>query len=337
MIKVENLYTKLGDFELSNISFNVEKGEFFIILGPTGAGKSVILESIAGLINIKKGEISIDNKKVTNIKPEKRNISICYQDYCLFPHMSVRKNITYGLRFKKDKKDPQYENNFKMLVELLNIGHLLDRTPINLSGGERQRVSLARALIVEPDVLLLDEPLSALDPNIREKIQWQFKKIHDTFKITTIMITHSFQEAYFLGDRIAVINNGNIEQLGTVNDIFQNPKSEFVATFVGMKTLFRVNKKISEKFDIDESKVVGIRPENIVVSKDILRSEYVFEGKITSIIDLGVYKEIKIFCENIYFTAYLTINRFWELNIELGEEILFGFDSKHINVIGNQE
>jgi len=183
---IENLNVKLGDFTLKDINLNIRKGEFFAILGPTGTGKSVLLEVIAGVKPVKSGEIIIDGKNITKLKPEKRAISICYQDYCIFPHMTVRENINYGLRFRKDKENPKYKKNFDMLIRLLKIDHLLERYPQNLSGGEKQRISLARGLIVEPEVLLLDEPLSALDPNIKERIQHELKKIHDELKITTI-------------------------------------------------------------------------------------------------------------------------------------------------------
>jgi len=175
MIRVQNLNIKLGIFEIKNVNLQIAKGEFLVLLGPSAAGKSVILESIAGLIPIQKGEILVNGKDVTNLKPEKRNISICYQDYNLFPHMKVRDNIRYGLKFKKDKHNEKYNKNFKTLIKLLELDGILDRLPLNLSGGEQQRVSLARGLIGNPDVLLLDEPLSSLDPNIKGTIQEELK------------------------------------------------------------------------------------------------------------------------------------------------------------------
>jgi ABC-type sugar transport system ATPase subunit len=333
MIKVEGLYTALGDFVLDEINLQVNPGEFFILSGPTGSGKSIVLESIAGLVPIKRGAIYLNGKNIISQKPEKRNISICYQDYNLFPHMSVSKNIWYGVNFKKDKGAIKYKNNFDRLVDLLKISHLLNRRPENLSGGEKQRVSLARALIVEPEILLLDEPLSALDPNTKEKIQWEIKKIHDELKMTTIMVTHSFQEAHCLGDRMAVMNEGKILQSGAIDEIFQYPKSEFVADFVGMKTLIDLNKEEAILFGVNEPIRLGIRPENILLSKGSLDTDYEFRGEIIEIIDFGMHKEIKISnCGKVYI-AFLTINRLLEMKINLGDTVTLGFNHEHINLI----
>ena len=212
MIHVQKLNIKLGPFEIKNVNLEIKKGEFLVILGPTAAGKSVIIESIAGLIPIHSGKIFINDKDVTYLKPEKRNISICYQDYNLFPHMKVRDNICYGLRFKKDKHHAKYSKNFKILIKLLELEGILDRLPLNLSGGEQQRVSLARGLIGNPDVLLLDEPLSSLDPNIKGTIQEKLKNIHQTMHTTIIMVTHDFVEANYLADKVALLHHGQIRQ-----------------------------------------------------------------------------------------------------------------------------
>ncbi len=206
MIKIKNLNISLGNFQIKNVELKVKKGEFLVLLGPTAAGKSVILEAIAGLVPIKSGKILVNNRDITQLKPEHRNVSICYQDYNLFPHMNVRNNICYGLRFKKGRNNSQYHKNFKALVDLLKLEDILDRLPLNLSGGEQQRVSLARGLIGSPDVLLLDEPLSALDPNIKTSIQEELKNIHQTLHTTIIMVTHDFIEANYLAERVAIIH-----------------------------------------------------------------------------------------------------------------------------------
>ena len=333
MIKIKDLYTTLGNFVLDEINLQVDPGEFFILLGPTGSGKSVVLESIAGLVPIKRGGIYLNGKNIISQKPEKRNISICYQDYNLFPHMTVSKNIWYGVNFKKDKRNIKYKNNFDRLVELLKISHLLNRRPESLSGGEKQRVSLARALIVEPEILLLDEPLSALDPNTKEKIQWEIKKMHEELKMTTIMVTHSFQEAYCLGDRMAIMNEGKILQSGAVNEIFQYPKSEFVANFVGMKTLIELNKDEALLFGANQPIRMGIRPENILLSTNSLDTDYEFKGEILDIIDFGMHKDIKILSKGKVYTAFLTINRLLEMKITLGDTVTFGFNREHVNLI----
>ncbi|OQY41755.1 MAG: hypothetical protein B6227_04155 [Fusobacteriia bacterium 4572_74] len=333
MIKIEGLYTTLGNFVLDEINLQVHPGDFCILLGPTGAGKSIVLESIAGLVPIKRGAIYLNGENIISKKPEERNISICYQDYNLFPHMTVSKNIWYGVNFKKDKGAIKYKNNFDRLVEFLKIGHLLNRRPENLSGGEKQRVSLARALIIEPKILLLDEPLSALDPNTKEKIQWEIKKIHNELKMTTIMVTHSFQEAYCLGDKIAIMNEGKILQSGAVDEIFQYPKSEFVANFVGMKTLIELNKEEAILFGANQPIRLCIRPENILLSKNSLNTDYEFKGEISEIIDFGMHKEIKILSQEKIYIAFLTINKLLEMKIHLGDIVTFGFNHEHVNLI----
>ena len=238
MILVKDLNIKLGIFQIKNPQLKVKKGEFLVLLGPTAAGKSVVLEAIAGLVPIQSGKIMVNNRDITHLKPEHRNISICYQDYNLFPHMNVQDNIRYGLRFKKDRNNPKYEKNFKELVKLLKIGDILKRLPLNLSGGEQQRVSLARGLIGKPDVLLLDEPLSALDPNIKTTIQEELKNIHQTLHTTIIMVTHDFVEANYLAERVAIINEGEVVERGYSEEIFQKPGTIFAARSMRIKNIY---------------------------------------------------------------------------------------------------
>jgi len=230
MIQIKNLCVDLGDFLLRDINLNVVAGEYFVILGPTAAGKTVLLESIAGLYPLKSGEIWLRGKEVTRLSPERRGISIVYQDHALFPHLSVAENITFGLKLHRHP-DQELTEVLNWLSHLLEIAHLLDRRPDTLSGGEKQKVALARALSVKPEVLLLDEPLSALDPETREGVQRELRQLHNQLKITTIHVTHDFEEAVALGDRIAVLGDGCIHQTGTPDEIFRRPNSEFVDRF----------------------------------------------------------------------------------------------------------
>lgn len=330
MIKINNLAVKLKGFELKNINLQIEKGAFFCLLGPTGAGKSLILESLAGLLQVDMGQIIVNERDITSFKPEKRNISICYQDYCLFPHMTVKKNILYGLRFKNDRNNISYEETFDKLIDMLEIRHLLNRFPQNLSGGEKQRISLARALVCNPSVLLLDEPLSALDPKIKDIIIKEIKKIHELLKITIIMVTHNFQEAYYLADKVAIIDSGEIIQQGTIKEIFERPNSEQVAIFVGMKTIIELSKEQAIEYGYEDSCKIGIRPENIIISNSKKDGDFSYQGEIESIMDMGFYSEICINSFNNKYIAYLSLNDILKNNFKIGNEVYFGFNKNSI-------
>ena len=233
MIRLAGLSIDLGEFVLDSFSLSVEEGEFFMVVGPSGAGKTVLLEAIAGLRQPSGGKILVAGRDVTNLPPEKRNVALVYQDYALFPHLSVEENIRWGLRFVPRPDNAHVEG----LVRLLRLEHLLERQPETLSGGEQQRVALARALAVKPSVILLDEPISALDPRFREDLQDYLSRINRE-GMTIMMVTHDFNEVLSLGHRVAVIVEGSLQQVGEVKTVFREPANRLVADFVGMKNLY---------------------------------------------------------------------------------------------------
>jgi ABC-type sugar transport system ATPase subunit len=232
LIEVKNLSINLGKFSLKDINITVNNREYLVILGPTGAGKTVLIECLAGLHHFKEGEIWIDGNNITPLPPEERNIGYVPQDYALFPFLNVVDNITFGLRRRKILKS-EIKKKVKILSDLLGIAHLLNRDISNLSGGEKQRVTLARALATSVKILLLDEPLSSLDIKTSKYLRLELRRFHEELGITTIHVTHNVLEAEEMADRIAIINIGKIEQVGKPEEIFFYPQNEIVSDFIG--------------------------------------------------------------------------------------------------------
>lgn len=246
MITLEKVSHEWGEFSLKNVNLSVDEGEYFVILGPTGAGKTLILETIAGFYIPREGHIFLSGKDATHIPPEKRNIGLVYQDYSLFPHMTVEENVAFGLKMRKIPKR-EVEIKVQDIMDSVGITHLRGRFPSTLSGGEQQRVALSRALVIDPDILLLDEPLSALDPRTQELLREELKRIHKVRGTTTIHVTHDQTEALALADRIAVILNGKVIQVDTPLKVFNEPVSEKIAIFVGVENV--INGKIISNED----------------------------------------------------------------------------------------
>ncbi|MBI2304944.1 MAG: ABC transporter ATP-binding protein [Chloroflexi bacterium] len=238
MISIRGLSLRLGDFALIDIHLDIREGEYFVLLGPTGAGKSTLLECVAGLCRPSRGEIWLNGQEVTRIPAEGRGVGYLPQDYALFPHLTVYKNITFGLETRRLAPDRAREKA-NQVAQLLGLLPLLARFPETLSGGERQRVALARALVTEPKVLLLDEPFSALDPNTKGQLRLELKDIQKKLRITTIHVTQDFEEAFILADRIGVVFQRRIQQVGSREEVFYRPASREIARFVGVKNILR--------------------------------------------------------------------------------------------------
>lgn len=235
---VTKRYTHTGRPAVDNISLDIAEGEFVTFLGPSGSGKSTTLSMIAGFTSLTSGSIIVGGKDISGLKPHKRNLGVVFQQYALFPHMTVRENIAYPLRQRRFSQ-PEIKRKVGDALELVSLGHLGDRLPKALSGGEQQRVALARAVVYDPGALLLDEPLGALDKKLRDGLQRQIARMHRELGMTFIFVTHDQEEALTLSDRIAVFNEGRIEQVGTPTDLYEKPETMFVAEFLGESNVFR--------------------------------------------------------------------------------------------------
>ncbi len=252
MIELHNISKIYKDFQLNDVNIRVESGDYYVLLGKSGAGKSIILEIIAGLISPDKGKIIHNGKDITNIRIQKRNIGLVFQDYSVFPHMTVRRNIEYPLKSSGVSKN-QMEDIVVELAEKTGISHLLHRGPLTLSGGEQQRVAIARTLALKPDCLLLDEPLSSLDIQLRDDIRKLLRKLNNE-GITIIHVTHDYEEAAILANKVGILQNGCIVQQGKAKDVFDFPKSVFVANLTGIKNFYKAV-KIDDKTLLIEGKV----------------------------------------------------------------------------------
>lgn len=297
-IVIKNLKKSFGKkIAIDNISFEIDKGEFFTFLGPSGCGKTTLLRSIAGFNEPDYGSIYLGDKDITNMPAEKREVGLVFQNYALFPHMNVFDNIAYGLKVKKLSKN-EVNKKVKEILKLIKLEGYEKRKITELSGGEQQRVALARALVIEPEVLLLDEPLCNLDAKLREEMRVEIKELQRKLKITTIFVTHDQNEALTMSQRIAVFKNGKCIQIGTPQEIYENPKNRFVADFIGVTNLFKILEKksnfdndeikISKKIKLNinksnESKYISIRPEHIIMNEKNINKENILEGEIKEI------------------------------------------------------
>ncbi|MCL3816958.1 ABC transporter ATP-binding protein [Aeromicrobium wangtongii] len=229
---VSKRYPGAATSAVNDATLHVAPGEFLTLLGPSGSGKSTLLSMIAGFTSPDSGSIAVNGEQINGLKPHKRNLGIVFQQYALFPHMTVAKNVAYPLR-QRGTSPAQVDAKVREVLEMVRLGHLADRLPTQLSGGEQQRVALARAVVYEPRVLLLDEPLSALDKKLRTELQAGISRMHKMLGMTFVFVTHDQDEALSLSDRIAVFNAGHIEQVGTPRELYEEPASLFVAEFLG--------------------------------------------------------------------------------------------------------
>lgn len=282
---------------VDNVSLQIHDGEFFSLLGPSGSGKTTSLRMIAGFDHPTSGQILLGGREVSNLPPYERDVNTVFQDYALFPHMTVGENIAYGLMVKKVPK-PERVKRVDEMLDLVRLTGFAGRKPSQLSGGQRQRVALARALINHPKVLLLDEPLGALDLKLRQQMQVELKAIQRRVGITFIFVTHDQEEALTMSDRIAVFNQGKVEQIGTPAEIYEHPTTPFVAGFVGVSNL--VSGEIAKRITGAEA-TFSIRPEKIHLAAPDEKVEsdmFCADGKVRDVIYLGLYTRYLVELEN---------------------------------------
>ncbi len=346
-LQVVGLAADIGEFRLRDIDLGVAAGEYFVVLGPTGAGKTVLLEAIAGHFPLRQGAIAVDGEEVAGLPPEYRSIGFVYQDYALFPHLTVGGNIAFGLKLRKVGA-AEADRRVRQMAGLLGIEDLLERQPDTLSGGEQQRVALARALAIEPRLLLLDEPLSALDPETREEVRRELARLHSELGTTTIHVTHDFEEAVALADRIAVMQDGRLVQVGAPDEVFRKPASEFVARFVGVRNVFRgavCHTGEGEKtIEVDGTSIaavtdllgpshVSIRPEDIVISTQPIASSArnCLGGRVVGLVDAGpvFYVTVSVPPD---FVCLVTRASVGELGLEEGRRVYLSFKASAVHV-----
>ena len=260
LIEIRDLAKSFGNVKaVDDISLDIESGEFITLLGPSGSGKTTVLRMIAGFEDPDAGSIKLNGEDITHLPPFDRDVNTVFQDYALFPHMSVQENVEYGLRTRKVPKAERAKQALEAIASV-KLEETVNRLPHQLSGGQRQRIALARALVLRPRVLLLDEPLGALDRQLREEMQVELKKIQRDAGITFVFVTHDQEEAMRMSDRIVVFNSGHIEQVGTPEQVYEEPRTNFVAGFLGTANIFSVD--VAQKF-LGATTTVSIRPERI--------------------------------------------------------------------------
>lgn len=341
LVKLNNVSKKYNNkYIIKNLSLEVYEGEFLTLLGSSGCGKTTVLRMISGLEPVTSGKIYIDDKEVTNLDPTKREVNTIFQNFALFPHMTVFENIAFGLKMKKVKK-PEITNRVKKIIKLVKLEGLEERLPSQLSGGQQQRVAIARGIVTNPKVLLLDESLCSLDLKLKRQMQIELKKLQKKLGITFIYVTHDQDEALTMSDRIVILNKGIIEQNDTPKNIYKNPNSIFVADFIGESNITKgrvinINKGkatislydnlslniINNNYNIGDKINIIIRPENIKIYDTKLKDTFpaivkdnIYDGDMTKLVvtifekydlKVNIYKEDVNYCKDD--TIYLKVN-----------------------------
>jgi len=319
-VELKDVAVKYGDFlALKNINLYVETGEGLVLLGPSGSGKSTLLRAVAGLTPVARGRVYIGGKDVTDLPPDKRRISMLFQDLALFPHLNVFENVAFGLRLKRLPEE-EVRRQVMWALELVRLEpqQFMGRKIYQLSGGQQQRVALARALVVQPEVLLLDEPFSHIDLDIKNQLLEELKILHNKLGFTLIYVTHDRFEAVEVGDRVALMRAGEIVQVGKPVDLYKRPRNRFVAEFFGEANIIPAS-----LLGVTGKGYAVVRPEDVVIGNS---PTYKFKGQVIDITFLWHYLKVEIQSNGHIFKAYVDL----ETPIAVGDVVEFGFDAKDV-------
>jgi sn-glycerol 3-phosphate transport system ATP-binding protein len=327
-----------GTKAVNETSLNIENGEFVVFVGPSGCGKSTLLRMIAGLEDITDGDISLDGKLINNVDPSERDVAMVFQNYALYPHMTVFNNMAYGLKNRGISKE-EINNKVNDVAKLLEIDQLLSRKPSMLSGGQRQRVAMGRAIVRNPKIFLFDEPLSNLDAKLRNQMRLEIKKLQRQMGVTSVFVTHDQTEAMTLGDRIVVINNGVVEQLGTPKEIYSKPNTKFVAEFIGSPQMNLFNCKIesgtalidNKKINLDKSinledASIGVRPDDIQI---------IDNGQYSSVANLVEYLGSEMIIYSSIGDQQFSCKLSSKIELKAGDKFNFDINPSIVHVFDN--
>ncbi len=335
-VRVEGVWKRFGSVEaLRGVSLTVREGELFTLLGPSGCGKTTLLRIVAGLLEPDQGRIFFDGDDVTGVPPHKRNVGMVFQDLALFPHMTVYDNVAYGLRVRRVPED-EVRKRVREILELVRLdpGEFASRRPGQLSGGQQQRVALARALVIEPRVLLLDEPFSHLDYKIRQELMAEFKKLQKRLGITTIYVTHDQTEAMLLSDRIAVMNAGRVEQVGRPDEVYEKPRTLFVASFFGDANILpaRLDGRATPLLEGGEGDgYIVVRYEKLAIDPEE-PLDYVFEGVVEDVAFMGPVVRIEVRVGGVLLRSIQP--RTDGMRLSRGSRVRVGWRSRDMWVLG---
>jgi len=345
-IEIKSVQKKFGDeiVAVDDVSLTIQDGELVVLVGPSGSGKSTTLRMIAGLETPSSGDIIINDRRVNDVQPQNRDIAMVFQSFALYPHRSVRGNISFPLE-ARDLPENKINNRVREAAEMLEITELLDRKPVNLSGGQQQRVALGRALVRDPEAFLMDEPLANLDAKLRKEMRTEVVRLQQELNVTMIHVTHNQQEAMTMGDRVAIMNNGRIQQLAPPKEVYRRPANRFVAGFIGSPSMnlligsIKGNNFHSNFEDIGirlpnslaadvttDPLTLGVRPENVQIVDT--PDEYTFEATVDVVELIGSAQVIHITSDKVEFLAEVDP----DYEVSTGDSLLFRLPPKKINL-----